>query len=572
MLGDIEHGIPDVDPLFRDPHEIELLKKFYDKHSSSFTRRAACAVNILAAARPHDPISPFVEVFRPKAQQEVTRQVEANPFYFAPLESELKDITIQSGIHLAGKFSLDIVFDLTSELPQVFRIGTFFHLIRDGVTKTDVPPDDHAFRETVFNKTLIFVKEWQENFRGTRNSLCALRDFLEMDHNLTEYFDQKTIIPEPPPKPYDLSGKKIKDKHPFFKLPWPPKKKPIQRIKYNTVEDGYVGIALVSFSAVVLVAKQLNLPLRRFIRVVAAAVLPDMEWPVKIPMPMLTVFTNPKVSSGKLRILSEVMVTPNGPWEPAESMDSRGSASWGLERIVDAFGPLQKLMDDQKFNAGFAVTLNTTELVSKGQYDVKGKAKPPESVLKIVSALFRKYRGMVAILNPLNAEHRDKLKPFCEKWAKRLRQPYLFHENFAVFNETLAGFPACFRGALISIKGEDTVRDIILRMAEAQSLELPVCLQNSTGLTFADSSILLEIGVGLGVDYVKLDAPGRPEIFSAAEKYLNITEAHSNRQPKSFSTTVKELRDSMPKIYSGFPVYTVNPSASYVQEKRENYR
>lgn len=103
-------------------------------------------------------------------------------------------------------------------------------------------------------------------------------------------------------------------------------------------------------------------------------------------------------------------------------------------------------------------------------------------------------------------------------------------------------------------------------------LGLPVCLQNSTGLTFADSSILLEIGVGLGVDYVKLDAPGRPEIFSAAKKYRNIAVAHCNREPKSFLTTDKELLDSMPKIYSGFPVYTADPSASYVQEKREKHR
>ena len=45
-----------------------------------------------------------------------------------------------------------------------------------------------------------------------------------------------------------------------------------------------------------------------------------------------------------------------------------------------------------------------SQFLPQGQYDVKGKGKPPESVLKVISALFRKYRGMVAILNPLNAE------------------------------------------------------------------------------------------------------------------------------------------------------------------------
>ena len=88
-------------------------------------------------------------------------------------------------------------------------------------------------------------------------------------------------------------------------------------MKYSTLEDGYVGIALVSFAVLTLVARQLNLPLRRFIRLVAAALLPEVEWPIQIPMPLLAVFTNQKVSSGKLKILSELMVTPNGPWEPA---------------------------------------------------------------------------------------------------------------------------------------------------------------------------------------------------------------------------------------------------------------
>ena len=46
-------------------------------------------------------------------------------------------------------------------------------------------------------------------------------------------------------------------------------------------------------------------------------------------------------------------------------MDSRGSVSWGLEKVIDAFNPLQKLMDEQKFQSGFAVSLNTTELMSK---------------------------------------------------------------------------------------------------------------------------------------------------------------------------------------------------------------
>ena len=68
--------------------------------------------------------------------------------------------------------------------------------------------------------------------------------------------------------------------------------------------------------------------------------------------------------------------------------------------------------------------------------------------------------------------------------------------------------------------------------------------------------------MGLGVDFVKLDAPGRPEIFTAAEKYLEITEAHCSQQYNTLPKNDRNFIETMPKISSGYPIYTVNPSVS----------
>ena len=40
----------------------------------------------------------------------------------------------------------------------------------------------------------------------------------------------------------------------------------------------------------------------------------------------------------------------------------------------------------------------------QGNYDVKGKPRPPEHIVKILSTLFRRYPDMVAVLNPIHFE------------------------------------------------------------------------------------------------------------------------------------------------------------------------
>ncbi|OQV15937.1 hypothetical protein BV898_09860 [Hypsibius exemplaris] len=501
MLRSIELEIPDVDPFFRSPDEIAMARKFHEEHGESFCRQIAKAVNVLAHARPHDPIAPFA-----------------------------------------------------------FLFGIYFHQITDGITRLNLPPDDVQLRQIILAKTSAVVLDWYGGHQ-VENGQCKLKDFLFLDHSLTV-------------------GSLLQ----FFKLPWPPKVKPIQRIEHSVLEDGFAGLCFVSFAAFCLTACQLKVPVRRLVRVMAKVLLPDLEFSVGVPLPLLTVFSNTKKTAGKVKILQDIMMTPIDSYEPSKffkqtcgvvrsfkekmllyqnwRMHGRTTMSWGMEQIQDAFTPLKKLTDEADFHPNLVVSLNTNELLAKGNYDVRGKPKPPEQIVKILGALVRRYPELIAILSPINSEHRDKLKPLCELWSGRSRYPLLFHEHFSVFHELLSALPVCFRGALITVKGEDTVTSVIRRIGHAKSLGLPVCLQNATGMAFSDSTVLLEMAVGLGVEYVKVDGVGHPGIWQAAELYQQLAEEIGGRQPTSLPVPDDLSECVLPCVWTTFPVGLVSPAVT----------
>lgn len=101
-------------------------------------------------------------------------------------------------------------------------------------------------------------------------------------------------------------------------MPWPPKKNPVQRIAYNSLDDGFAAISLFSFGLLLLVAQRLKIPLRTLIRTVCGSIVPDAQWPITIPLPFVSIYILPKKQEGKLRILQEVMLAPRSAWNPGK--------------------------------------------------------------------------------------------------------------------------------------------------------------------------------------------------------------------------------------------------------------
>ena len=53
---------------------------------------------------------------------------------------------------------------------------------------------------------------------------------------------------------------------------------------------------------------------------------------------------------------------------------------------------------------------------------------------------------------------------------------------------------------------------------------IPICLRNQIGVAFTDSALLLDIAVGLGIEFIVLQSPGRPEILRAANRYCELSD------------------------------------------------
>ncbi|XP_055351743.1 uncharacterized protein LOC129598023 isoform X2 [Paramacrobiotus metropolitanus] len=572
MLRETELTISEDDSFFRTPEGIKLAQAFNSDHGQEFSDLIGNAVDVLARNRPSDPMLSFVRAFRPKLPVGPIVSPDADPLEFPPLEPVLSDVQVIPTVDSVGNIGIR-----TQIIRDNSQIAFCFDTIFDETT-TDIQNNHQtasSFKHRIREAAQNFAREWMRDWRF-KYGKPILKNYLNIEQSLSTFFDAKTEIPEPTPTAPDTSGKNTKKQHLPAKAPLPTQKKPVERIKYNALEDGFVGVYLVSFALLGFLSQQLRVPLRRLIRLVANLILPEAQWPITIPLPFLRLFATPRQHTGKVKILQEVLVVPQCNWNPSEFFDrvyavhtnfkrkmaenqqvnlyKCGSFYWNLEKISDVFGPIRSLMEEVNLEAALSVTLKTTDLEeTKSLYDIKGKPKGVESVIKILSVLIRRDRTLIVIFNPVNVEHREKLKPLCERWAERQRKLIFFHDKFQEFHETLQKFPPQFRGALISIRPEENLRNLIKRVADAhgklQSLGIPVCLQNISGLQFADPTVLVEVAVGLGIEFVKIDSPGRPELFQVADFYQQLSDHYRGRTCKPLqSPEMVDDNHAMPKL------------------------
>ncbi|XP_008164537.2 enolase 4 isoform X2 [Chrysemys picta bellii] len=261
----------------------------------------------------------------------------------------------------------------------------------------------------------------------------------------------------------------------------------------------------------------------------------DLPKELTVPLPMVTLLSCGKSSSGKLKLMKEVMLIP-----PTEL-----TVKQGIERLLEIQKQMMRLLDP--------VGKGT-----KGKYEVlTGTLKSPDEMVDMYVDLINKYPSIIALIDPLRKEDGQQWSNICNTVGSRC---YLIAEDAAksiskLVEDQNINVPKC-SGLIIKYTNQTKISDLteLTRLLDGQR---HIAILGSPAGESSDDS-LVDLAVGLGARFIKLGGLSRGERVTKYNRLLAIEEelakngtlrSGENHEFVDFAEeaqTAEELLDALP--------------------------
>ncbi|XP_033998041.1 enolase 4 [Trematomus bernacchii] len=327
----------------------------------------------------------------------------------------------------------------------------------------------------------------------------------------------------------------------------------------EAVLPGSLAIGSVSLAVAQTGAKIQGVPLYRYI---AALKNREDPTPFHIPVPLITLLSCGKTSTGKLSLLEEVILIPQAGQRVKQIITKtlelqkemmrimNTSTKHGAQAVLCDSGVLAvsyerpeqplDLITEACSNSGLALgtevqlALNCAapELMdyTKGKYEIAtGVLKTPDELVDMYQTLVSKYPAVVALIDPLRREVSLKHYHFrvdVEQWEKLSN---VIGDSCLLLSDITdkAKAPPLpgVRGHILKHTQETTVSDLICIASEMDGL---VMMMTTCSEPCSDDS-LSDIAVGLGLDFVKLGGLSGAQRMTKYNRLISIEEELSQQ-------------------------------------------
>ncbi|XP_039403684.1 enolase 4 isoform X2 [Mauremys reevesii] len=336
----------------------------------------------------------------------------------------------------------------------------------------------------------------------------------------------------------------------------------------------------------------------------------DLPKELTMPLPMVTLLSCGKSSSGKLKLMKEVMLIPPAELTVKQGIERLLEIQKQMMRLLDPSSP--QLTDSKKGSARSAVKkappsvlkrishlgclitgcdsleqplilLQTAcrnlglelgidvhlaincaahELMdyTKGKYEIlTGTLKSPDEMVDMYVDLINKYPSIIALIDPLRKEDGQQWSNICNAVGSRC---YLIAEDAAksiskLVEDQNINVPKC-SGLIIKYTNQTKISDLteLTRLLDGQR---HIAILGSPAGESSDDS-LVDLAVGLGARFIKLGGLSRGERVTKYNRLLAIEEelakngtlrSGENHEFVDFAEealTVEELLDALPTI------------------------
>nr|XP_008164536.1 enolase 4 isoform X1 [Chrysemys picta bellii] len=317
----------------------------------------------------------------------------------------------------------------------------------------------------------------------------------------------------------------------------------------------------------------------------------DLPKELTVPLPMVTLLSCGKSSSGKLKLMKEVMLIP-----PTEL-----TVKQGIERLLEIQKQMMRLLDpvgkgpsvlkrishlgclitgcdsleqplillqtacrnlglELGIDVHLAINCAAHELMdyTKGKYEVlTGTLKSPDEMVDMYVDLINKYPSIIALIDPLRKEDGQQWSNICNTVGSRC---YLIAEDAAksiskLVEDQNINVPKC-SGLIIKYTNQTKISDLteLTRLLDGQR---HIAILGSPAGESSDDS-LVDLAVGLGARFIKLGGLSRGERVTKYNRLLAIEEelakngtlrSGENHEFVDFAEeaqTAEELLDALP--------------------------
>ncbi|XP_053889412.1 enolase 4 isoform X1 [Malaclemys terrapin pileata] len=317
----------------------------------------------------------------------------------------------------------------------------------------------------------------------------------------------------------------------------------------------------------------------------------DLPKELTVPLPMVTLLSCGKSSSGKLKLMKEVMLIP-----PTEL-----TVKQGIERLLEIQKQMMRLLDpvgkgpsvskrishlgclitgcdsleqplillqtacrnlglELGIDVHLAINCAAHELMdyTKGKYEVlTGTLKSPDEMVDMYVDLINKYPSIIALIDPLRKEDGQQWSNICNTVGSRC---YLIAEDAAksiskLVEDQNINVPKC-SGLIIKYTNQTKISDLteLTRLLDGQR---HIAILGSPAGESSDDS-LVDLAVGLGARFIKLGGLSRGERVTKYNRLLAIEEelakngtlrSGENHEFVDFAEeaqTAEELPDALP--------------------------
>ncbi|KAK5881877.1 hypothetical protein CesoFtcFv8_020518 [Champsocephalus esox] len=317
----------------------------------------------------------------------------------------------------------------------------------------------------------------------------------------------------------------------------------------EAVLPGSLAIGSVSLAVARTGAQIQGVPLYRYI-----AALKNTEDPTQlhIPVPLITLLSCGKASTGKLSLLEEVILIPRAGQRVKQIITKTLELQKEMMRIMNTSTkhgavlcdsgvlavsyerpeqPLD-LITEACSNSGLALgtevqlALNCAapELMdyTKGKYEIAtGVLKTPDELVDMYQTLVSKYPAVVALIDPLRREDREQW----EKLSNVIGDSCLLLSDIS-YKAKAPPLPGV-RGHVLKHTQETTVSDLICITSEHKGSVVTMMMTTCSEPCSDDS--LSDIAVGLGLDFVKLGGLSGAERMTKYNRLICIEEELSQQ-------------------------------------------
>ncbi|XP_038266388.1 enolase 4 [Dermochelys coriacea] len=380
-------------------------------------------------------------------------------------------------------------------------------------------------------------------------------------------------------------GVKLGKKCSVAEKPIPPAE-PIEPVLCGSIAIGGLSLAVAKTGATIN-----NTPL--YLHLALMKHDQDLPKELTVPLPMVTLLSCGKSSSGKLKLMKEVMLIP-----PTEL-----TVKQGTERLLEIQKQMMRLLDpvvkgpsvlkrishlgclitgcdsleqplilmqtacrnlglELGIDVHLAINCAAHELMdyTKGKYEIlTGTLKSPDEMVDLYVDLINKYPSIIALVDPLRKEDGQQWSNICNAVGSRC---YLIAEDAAksiskLVEDQNINVPKC-SGLIIKYTNQTKISDLmeLTRLLDGQK---HIAILGSPAGESSDDS-LVDLAVGLGARFIKLGGLSRGERVTKYNRLLTIEEelaknrtlrSGENHEFVDFAEeaqTAEELLDALPPL------------------------